>query len=83
MEEQKIKQVYKFAVIGDLSNGVNTGAILAVRIVMHLKKEMEVPVSFLMVDSNGTFAVVSFYNTNRAIADDKIQAGDLVYIKNP
>ena len=74
--------MYKVAAISDLANGVNTGAILPLKVIMSLEKPNEVPVSFLVVDSRLTHAVVSFYNTNKELKD-KIAAEDLLYIKNP
>lgn len=50
---------------------------------MHLEKYAEVPCTCLVVDSQHSFAVASFYGTNKAAFTDKIQAGDLLYIKNP
>ena len=52
------------------------------KIVMHLERKQEVPMSFLMVDSKMTFSVVSFYHTTKGVLD-VIKTGDLVYIKNP
>merc|ERR1712228_678097 len=73
---------YKCVPISDLSNGTNTGALLPVKVIMHLEKPTEVPMSFLVVDSKQCYAVVSFYHTNKTLAKT-LQAGDLLYIKNP
>ena len=70
------------ATIGDLSNGENVGAILTCKIVMHLEKHSEVPMTALIVDSAHNFCVASFYGTNKAFTE-KVRAGDLLYIKNP
>ena len=58
---------YAFSPIANLTNGVNSGAILPARIVMHLQRPTEVPQSFLIVDSAQNFAVVSFYHTNETL----------------
>jgi len=81
-KEQTETIAYKVARIGDLESGMNSGAILTCKIVMHLDKFSEVPMSCLIVDSQNSFAVASFYGTNKQFTE-KIQAGDLCYIKNP
>lgn len=81
-EEQKQAVTYAFSPIANLVNGVNTGAILPARIVMHLERPNEVPQSFLIVDSAQNFAVVSFYHTNNTLKDE-LKSGDLIHIKNP
>ena len=81
-EEQKSGVTYAFSPVANLSNGVNMGAILPARIVMHLARPTEVPQSFLIVDSAQNFAVVSFYHTNNTLKD-VLSAGDLIYMKNP
>mmetsp|Transcript_7416 Transcript_7416/g.10522 ORF Transcript_7416/g.10522 Transcript_7416/m.10522 type:complete len:140 (+) Transcript_7416:931-1350(+) len=83
-EEQKQQQqvTYAFSPIANLVNGINTGAILPAKIVMHLERPTEVPQSFLMIDSAQNFAVVSFYNTNNALKEE-LKSGDLIHIKNP
>lgn len=68
--------------IGDLQTGDNAGAILTCKIIMHLDKYAEVPLSCLIVDSQNSYAVASFYGTNKQFTE-KIQPGDLLYIKNP
>ena len=50
-EETKTSVVYKCVPISDLANGVNQGVILPAKIIMHLDKPTEVPMSFLIVDS--------------------------------
>ena len=62
-EEQTEQQQYKVSTIADLGNTGNKGVILPAKIVMHLQKPTEVPMSFLVVDSNQCFGVVSFYQT--------------------
>ena len=81
-EESKTPQNYKIAAVGDLANGVNNGAILSAKIVMHLEKQQEVPMSYLVVDFKNNFFVASFYHTNKSL-NDKIAVGDLIYLKNP
>jgi hypothetical protein len=56
-------------VIANLGNSGNEGAILPAKIVMHLQKPSEVPLSFLIVDSNQSFAVVSIYQTGPFMKD--------------
>jgi len=56
--------------------------IVSAKIVSHLPKEQEVPMSFLIVDYKYIFSVVSLYHTNKSIADN-IKAGDEILIKNP
>ena len=82
MKEQTNSVSYKIATIAELGNAGNPGAILPAKIVMHLEKPKDVPSSFLIVDSNQVFAVVSFYQTNASLKDS-VQAGDLIYVKNP
>lgn len=81
-EEQKQPVNYAFAPIANLTNGINAGAILPARIVMHLERPTEVPQSFLIVDNAQNFAVASFYHTNKGL-QQVIKAGDLIYVKNP
>ena len=76
-EEQKQAVTYAYSPIANLSQGVNTGAILPARIVMHLERPTEVPQSFLIVDSAQNFSVISFYNTNSTLKDE-LKAGDLI-----
>lgn len=66
-EETKEKITYKCVPISDLSNGTNAGALLPVKVIMHLEKPTEVPMSFLVVDSKQCYAVVSFYHTNKTL----------------
>jgi len=66
-EETKTPVTYKCVPISDLSNGVNQGALLPVKVIMHLEKPTEVPMSFLVVDSKQCYAVVSFYHTNKSL----------------
>lgn len=80
--ETKDSQTYRVATIGDLQNGENVGAILTCKIVMHLEKHSEVPMTALIVDSAHNFCVASFYGTNKSLTE-KVQNGDLLYIKNP
>jgi hypothetical protein len=82
LKQQTETIVYKVATIGDLISGTNTGAILPVKVVMHLDKYSEVPMCCLIVDSKSNFAVASFYGTNKTLTE-KLKAGDLCYIKNP
>jgi len=49
---------------------------------MHLARPTEVPQSFLVVDAEQNFCVVSFYHTNNALKEE-LKAGDLIHIKNP
>jgi len=63
LQEPDATASYKVATIADLGNTGNQGAILPAKIVMHLQKPTDVPMSFLIVDSNQCFAVVSFYQT--------------------
>ena len=49
---------------------------------MHLQRPTEVPQSFLIVDSAQNFAVASFYQTNKQLAEI-VKAGDLIHVKNP
>jgi hypothetical protein len=73
---------YKVAAISELEGGVNIGAILTFKILMHLDRPQDVPNSCLIVDSKNVAAVVSFYGTNNTLKD-KVHVGDLCYIKNP
>ena len=66
-EETKTSVAYKCVPISDLVNGHNPGAILPVKVIMHLEKPTEVPMSFLVVDSKQCYAVVSFYHTNKTL----------------
>ena len=66
-EETKTPVAYKCVPISDLVNGVNPGAILPAKVIMHLEKPTEVPMSFLVVDSKQCYAVVSFYHTNKTL----------------
>lgn len=49
--ETKELMKYRVARIGDLNQGVNEGAILTCKLVMHLDKFTDVPISCLIVDS--------------------------------
>jgi hypothetical protein len=49
---------------------------------MHLPKEQEVPMSFLVVDFKYIFSVVSLYHINKSLSDN-IKPGDEILIKNP
>jgi hypothetical protein len=52
------------ATVAELGSNGNPGAIFACRVVMHLEKPNEVPISFLVVDSSQCFSVISFYQAN-------------------
>lgn len=82
LKQEAEKIAYKVASIGDLVQGVNVGAILTCKVVMHLDRPQEVPMSVLIVDSKNVYGVVSFYGTNSTLKE-KLSAGDLCYIKNP
>ena len=82
VEEKKQTVVYKIASIADLSPGINEGAILPAKIVQFLEKPLEVPISFVAVDSKGVYFVTSFYNAAKTLKE-KLQFGDLLYVKNP
>lgn len=73
---------YKVACISDLQGGANNGAILTCKILMHLDRPQDVPTSVLVVDNKNVTAVISFYGTNNTLKE-KLQTGDLLYIKNP
>jgi len=73
---------YKIATIAELGADGNPGAILTARVVMHLEKPNEVPISFLIVDSAQNFGVVSFYQANQSLKET-VQPGDLLHVKNP
>ena len=49
---------------------------------MHLPKEQEVPMCFLIVDFKYQFSVLSIYHTNKSLAEN-IKAGDEILVKNP
>jgi hypothetical protein len=49
---------------------------------MHLDRPQDVPTSVLVVDNKNVTAVISFYGTNNTLKE-KLQTGDLLYIKNP
>lgn len=66
----------------DLSPGFNEGAILTAKIVQLLERPSDVPISFLSVDSKGVYFVTSFYHAAKSLTE-KIQSGDLMFIKNP
>ena len=67
---------------GDLEATENKNVIVSAKIVAHLPKESEVPMSFLVVDFKYIFSVVSLYQTNKSLADN-IKPGDEILIKNP
>lgn len=79
---EKTTTSYKMAAVSDLESGVNTGAILPVKILMHLDRPQDVPTSCLVVDSKNVTAVVSFYGTNNTLKE-KVNIGDTIYIRNP
>lgn len=67
---------YKLMPFAELNNGVNPNVLASARVIMHLEKEQELPMCFLVVDYQYNFAVVSFYRTDPNSMKDKIQAGD-------
>lgn len=73
---------YKVASVGDLVQGINVGAILTCKIVMHLDRPQEVPMSCLIVDSKNVYSVVSFYGTNSSLKR-KISSWRLMLYKEP
>jgi len=52
------------------------------RILMHLDRPQDVPNSVVCVDSKNIAFVISFYGTNNTLKE-KVQVGDLVYVKDP
>jgi len=81
-EEQKEKITYNVVSFGDLEPGENKPVILSAKIVSHLQKEQDVPMSFLAVDFKYVFSVISLYQTNKALAEN-VKPGDAVLIKSP
>lgn len=80
--EDKPLAKYTVRAIADLAGGENTGSILTCRILMHLDRPQDVPNSCVVIDSKNVAAVVSFYGTNNSLKE-KLQVGDLVYVKDP
>jgi hypothetical protein len=70
------------ATMGDLDQGENSGAIISLKVVTHLPKDNDVPISYLVVDHKYNFSVVSVYNANKELTD-AIRFGDSILIKNP
>jgi tetratricopeptide (TPR) repeat protein len=66
----------------ELESGENIGAIFSAKVICHIHKEPEVPACFLVIDSKGTYSVVSLYNINKGIKD-KIKYGDEILIRDP
>lgn len=73
---------YDFMPFADLNTGSNPGKLISAKVVMHLPKEQELPMCFLLVDYQYNFAVGSFYRTNHQLADH-IPVGSQIFIKNP
>ena len=73
---------YSCKTVGELNSGLNNGVLLPCKVIMHLEKPNDVPMSFLVVDSKQCYSVVSFYHTDQTLAKT-LQANDLLYIKNP
>lgn len=73
---------YKVAAVSELEAGDNVGAILTMKILMHLDRPQDVPTSCLVIDTKNVAAVVSFYGTNNTLKE-KVHVGDTIYIKNP
>lgn len=82
MSENISSTKYRFATVGDLGADGNPGAILPCRVVMHLDKPNQVPITFLVVDSAQNFFTVSFYQASQDIKTN-LQPGDLLHVKNP
>jgi hypothetical protein len=81
-QQQETPTNYSVATCAELEGGVNKGALLICRVLMHLERPQDVPNSVLVVDSKNVCFVVSFYGTNKTLKD-KVHVGDLCYIKNP
>mmetsp|Transcript_16632 Transcript_16632/g.11923 ORF Transcript_16632/g.11923 Transcript_16632/m.11923 type:complete len:164 (+) Transcript_16632:866-1357(+) len=82
MEEQKEKVSYRVGSFSELQAGENKAVILPAKVVMHLQKESEVPVSFLAVDSKYVFSVVSIYHASKQLGES-VKAGDDLLVKSP
>lgn len=81
-EEETPVAKYQVKTVADLIGGENPGSVFICRVLMHLDRPQSVPCSCLVVDSKNVVAVVSFYGTNNTLKE-KLQVGDLVYVKDP
>eukprot|EP00357_Protocruzia_adherens_P017790 CAMPEP_0114997670 /NCGR_PEP_ID=MMETSP0216-20121206/15039_1 /TAXON_ID=223996 /ORGANISM="Protocruzia adherens, Strain Boccale" /LENGTH=411 /DNA_ID=CAMNT_0002362099 /DNA_START=217 /DNA_END=1452 /DNA_ORIENTATION=- len=66
----------------ELSVGVNNNVIFSCRVMCHVPKMQEVPVSFLVVDFKESFTSVSVYNFNEDIHSHIVQYSD-IFVINP
>lgn len=87
LEEQKEEQItqapikYSVGSLHDCKNGDNKGVIYIGKLVWPLKKELDVPIWYLMIDSNHEFSVLSLYNLNKNL--DNLKYGDEIMIRDP
>ncbi|CAI2369229.1 unnamed protein product [Moneuplotes crassus] len=72
---------YKVLTIEQCIIGENSGGVFVCKLICPLKKDQEVPICFLVVDSQFKFAVLSLYNISRNI--DKVKFGDTLMVKDP
>lgn len=72
---------YSVLTLEDCKTCVNKGGAYIGKVISPLKKEQEVPVCFLLVDSSYKFVVMSLYNINHNI--DCLKLGDEVIIRDP
>ena len=72
-EEATISSIkYSIANLQDWKSGANPGSIYIGKLVLPLKKELDVPIWYLMIDSKHEFSVLSIYNINTVF--DAIQS---------
>ena len=77
--EEPIK--YSVLTLDQCKTGDNSGGVFVCKLISHLKKEQEVPLCFLVVDSKFKFWVLSLYNLNNQI--EKLKFGDTLMVRDP
>lgn len=80
--EKSAPSKYKVSDQSMLENGDNLGHVLIGKILATLDKNSDVPMCFLIVDSNYNFTVISLYQTNKSIKE-MFKYGDEIIIKDP
>lgn len=75
-------QKYNITDLSNLQASENKGALLSAKVVMHMPKEQELPISFLVVDHKYNFMLASFYHAAKDLIE-KVKPGDQIFVRDP
>jgi len=81
-EEVKEPLKYEVKSYSELEHGLNLGTLFSAKIVCHIHKHSDVPMTFLVVDWKFNFVAISLYHTSKD-TKERLKYGDEILIRNP